>query len=134
MQDMVLVLNFDDNASRALARKLRSERIMCRLVPGDTPLEDIQAQEPLGLLLAGGATGRSPSGMDARLPGCGLPILALGDAARLMKVEPEIALNGAVNRFIARFERAEAEILTNHEEIESLEANVLRKYWNSVKL
>ena len=92
MQDMVLVLNFDDNASRALARKLRSERIMCRLVPGDTALEDIQAQEPLGLLLAGGATGRSPSGMDARLPSCGLPILALGDAAGMLLA----ALGGAV--------------------------------------
>ena len=64
----------------------------------------------------------------------GEALLALVDAARLMKVDPEIALNGAVNRFIARFEQAEAEILTNHEEIESLEANVLRKYWNSVKL
>ena len=30
MRDMVLVLNFDDSAARAVTRKLRSERIFCK--------------------------------------------------------------------------------------------------------
>ena len=41
MRDMVLVLNFDDTASRAVTRKLRSERVLCRIVPGNTSLEEI---------------------------------------------------------------------------------------------
>ena len=84
MRDMVLVLNFDDAASRAVTRKLRSERVLCKIVPGQTSLEEVQAQEPLGLLLAGGAEGRNPSGLDERILQSGMPVLALGDAAGLM--------------------------------------------------
>ncbi|MBR3107297.1 MAG: hypothetical protein IKH30_08955 [Clostridia bacterium] len=84
MRDMVLVLNFDDFAARAVTRKLRSERIFCKIVPGNIPLEAIQAQEPLGLLLAGGVTGRTPSGLDGRISSAGIPILALGDTAGLL--------------------------------------------------
>ena len=44
MRDMVLVLNFDDAASRIVTRKLRSERIFCKIVPGDIRLEKIREQ------------------------------------------------------------------------------------------
>ena len=81
MRDMVLVLNYNDSASRAVTRKLRSERVFCKIVPGDISLEEIQAQEPLGLLLAGGVSGRTPAGLDGRVASCGIPVLALGDAA-----------------------------------------------------
>ena len=84
MRDLVLVLNFDDAASRAVARKLRSERVFCRIIAGQTPLSDIQSQDPLGLVLAGGVTGRFPQGMDPAIASCGLPLLALGDAAPLL--------------------------------------------------
>ena len=84
MRDMVLVLNFDDTASRAVTRKLRSERVMCKIVPGSTPLEEIQSMEPLGLILAGGSAGRNPGGLDDRILKMGAPVLALGDAAGLM--------------------------------------------------
>ncbi len=84
MRDMLLVLNFDDDASRAVTRKLRSERIFCKIVPGSISLEEIQAQEPLGLVLAGGTAGRDPDGLDKRLPASDMPVLALGDAAGLL--------------------------------------------------
>ena len=81
MRDMVLVLNFDDAASRCVTRKLRSERVFCKIVSGDIRLEEIREQAPLGLLLCGGVTGEAPSGLDERVLGMDLPILALGDAA-----------------------------------------------------
>ena len=84
MRDMVLVLNYDDFASRAVTRKLRSEHIFCKIVPGTISLEDIQSQEPLGLLLAGGIVGQTPSGLDVRIPSAGIPMLALGDAAGML--------------------------------------------------
>jgi GMP synthase-like glutamine amidotransferase len=84
MRDMVLVLNFDDDASRAVTRKLRSERILARILRCDTALEDIQAQEPLGLILAGGSNGQNHTGLDERILQSGIPTLALGDAAGLM--------------------------------------------------
>lgn len=81
MRDMLLVLNFDGDASRALTRKLRSEKVMCRIVPGNISLEEIQLLEPLGLVLAGGLAGDTPAGLDERLSRANIPILALGSAA-----------------------------------------------------
>lgn len=84
MRDMLLVLNFDSDASRAVTRKLRSEKVFCKIVPGNISLEEIQRQEPLGLLLAGGVSGQTPFGLDSRIPQADIPVLALGDAAGLL--------------------------------------------------
>ena len=84
MRDMVLVLNFDDTSSRAVTRKLRSERVLCKIVPGNTSLEEVLSQEPMGILLAGAETGALPEGLDERLLKAGLPVLALGDASALL--------------------------------------------------
>ncbi len=84
MRDMVLVLNFSDTASRAAARKLRAERICCKIVQGCTKLDEILEQAPLGVLLAGGVTGNIPTGLDGQLLSAGIPVLALGDAAAML--------------------------------------------------
>ena len=101
MRDMLLVLNFNDDASRAVTRKLRSERVFCKIVPGTISLEEIQSQEPLGLLLAGGVSGQTPAGLDSRIPASDIPVLALGDAAGLLLsllggTAGDIAFQGAV--------------------------------------
>ena len=64
----------------------------------------------------------------------GEALLALADVARLLKVDPEIALNGAVNRFIRRFESVEDEIIKKGGNIEALSEKTLREYWDLVKL
>lgn len=84
MRDMLLVLNFDDASSRMIVRKLRSERVMCKIVSGDSALEEVQAQDPMGLVLAGGVTGEVPTGLDARLLQTGMPVLALGDTTAML--------------------------------------------------
>ena len=61
-------------------------------------------------------------------------MMALAELARLGKVDPEIALNGAVGRFIDRFESVEQEIIQNGTPAENLAEVTLRNYWNSVKL
>lgn len=81
MQDMLLVLNFDSRYASALAMKLRAERIDCRIVPGDTPVETVMAQGAMGLVLAGGVTGEPPAQLDGRLLSGGIPVLGMGDAA-----------------------------------------------------
>lgn len=83
MRDMLLVLNFDNAASRTITRKLRSERIMCKIVPGDISLDEVESQSPLGLVLAGSK--QLPDCQpDGRLFVCGLPILAVGAASGLL--------------------------------------------------
>ena len=98
MRDMVLVLNFNDISSRAVTRKLRSERVFCKIVPGDTSLEDVLAQQPMGLLLAGAEEGALPQGLDERLLNAGLPVLALGDGAALLLQ----AMGGSVGECLYR--------------------------------
>lgn len=82
MRDMVLVLGFDETAARAIARKLRGERIYCKIVPGSITAAQVKEEAPLGLILAGSAAGseRLP-GFDPELLLLGTPVLALGDAA-----------------------------------------------------
>ncbi|MBE5786173.1 MAG: hypothetical protein E7324_01380 [Clostridiales bacterium] len=84
MRDMVLVLNFNDIASRAVTRKLRSERVLCKIVPGDSTLEEIRDQDPMGIVLVSGEGEQLPQGLDFRLVFSGMPILALGDMASLL--------------------------------------------------
>lgn len=84
MRDMVLVLNLDNVSSRAVARKLRSEGFFCKILPGNSTLEEIQAQSPLGLILSGGEEGIKPEGLDERVLRAQYPVLALGDAAALL--------------------------------------------------
>ena len=60
-------------------------------------------------------------------------LMALAELARLAHVDPEIALNDAVNRFIDRFEAVERRISMNDDD-NALNEATLRKYWNSVKL
>ena len=84
MRDMVLILNFDDAGSRAVARALRAERVYCKIVPYNIAREEVEAQEPLGLILSGGVSGSIPSVIDPRLLDGAWPVLAIGDAASLL--------------------------------------------------
>lgn len=82
MRDMVVLVELNGACCRSMARKLRAEHIYCKILPATATADDILAQEPLGILLAGG-----DSGEPAVFPeGCGwtktgLPLLAMGDAA-----------------------------------------------------
>ena len=83
-RDMVLILNFDDACTRAIARGLRAEHVYCKIVPGNIALEEVRAQQPLGVILSGGVAGGVPGGMDMGLLQEGYPLLAMGDTAAML--------------------------------------------------
>ena len=121
MRDMVLVLNFDDASSRAITRKLRSERILCKILPGDASLEEIKEQSPMGLLLAGGVKGETPVDLDGRLLESGIPLLALGDAAALVLTALGGAAGGpALQNAVARLEYQACPLLSGLEDGERM--------------
>ena len=65
----------------------------------------------------------------------GEALFHLADAARMMDIDPEMALNQAINRFIERFERLETLIQSEGKAMDDVSPEVLRTlYWNSVKL
>lgn len=64
----------------------------------------------------------------------GEAMLKLVAAARAADVDPEIALNAASDRMIARFEKIEEEVNRKNVSLDDLPENELRKYWDLVKL
>lgn len=80
MRDMLLILSYDDLSARIAARKLRAERISCRIVPWNIDAERLQEEAPSGILLCASADTRNAEIMPAILDFDG-PVLALGTAA-----------------------------------------------------
>lgn len=82
MQDFVTLINLDDSVCHALARRLRSESIYCRILPQTVSADDLLRTQTRGIILAMPSTGRAaelPLMMDYLQTG--LPMLCLGDAA-----------------------------------------------------
>ena len=77
------------------------------------------------------ASSRRSSDAEAAL---GEALFDLAGLSRLLNTDPEIALGGAINRFIDRFEAAEGEITGSGTNIEQLDSQTLRHYWELVKL
>lgn len=82
MRDVVLVLDFDHDISRTVARMLRAERIHCRILPGNTDIADVLASDPRGIILAGKNCVRTT--FDTALMENSIPVLALGGTACFM--------------------------------------------------
>lgn len=79
MQDVILILNYDNKQAMIIATALRAEGIRCRVVPGDTTAAEVEAAAPRGVILTGGAP---LCAFDSRLLCSALPMLALGGSAR----------------------------------------------------
>ncbi|MHB8791946.1 MAG: glutamine-hydrolyzing GMP synthase [Thermoleophilia bacterium] len=52
--ETVLVLDFGAQYSQLIARRVRECRVYSEMIPYDTPVEQIKAREPKGLILSGG--------------------------------------------------------------------------------
>ena len=116
------------SVTRALPALLRAAKVLGR--SADAGLNDAHAGEA-ARRCADLLEAPLNEGAEARL---GDALLALAGLARLLHVDPEIALNGAVDRFIERFGFVEREINEKGLKFEDLDAETLRKYWEMVKL
>ena len=80
MRDLLLILDYDRAVSRMAVRKLRSERICCRIVPWDIDGETLLQDDPSGLVLCA-ATDTQDIPIPAHVLNYPGPVLALGAAA-----------------------------------------------------
>lgn len=64
----------------------------------------------------------------------GALLMDVAGLARLMDLDPEIALNGAIKRFVEKFSALEQKTLEKGQRIEEMDAESLREYWDLVKL
>lgn len=113
------------DVTRALPATLRSAKVLRRAAEVGIGSESVAEA-------ISDCRERLRDGMDEAALGNAL--IALCNAARLCGVDPELALNGAADRFVDRFGRAEAQMLENGGRFEDLSPQRLREYWDSVKL
>ncbi|MDQ3926839.1 MAG: GMP synthase (glutamine-hydrolyzing), partial [Actinomycetota bacterium] len=51
---MIVVLDFGGQYAQLIARRVREARVYSELIPYDTPVEEILARKPEGIILSGG--------------------------------------------------------------------------------
>jgi GMP synthase (glutamine-hydrolysing) len=77
---LILVLDFGGQYSQLIARRVRECRVFSELIPYDTPVEEIMAKEPEGIILSGGPNsvyGESAPRVDDRLFDLESPMLGI---------------------------------------------------------
>jgi len=75
---VILVLDFGGQYAQLIARRVRECRVYSELIPYDTPVEEILAREPEGIILSGGPNsvyGEGAPRVDNRLFELGTPAL-----------------------------------------------------------
>ncbi|HEX2267159.1 MAG TPA: glutamine-hydrolyzing GMP synthase, partial [Actinomycetota bacterium] len=76
----VLVLDFGAQYAQLIARRVRECHVYSEIVPFDTPISDIEARRPAGLILSGGPASVYEPGapsVDAGLFQLGVPVLGI---------------------------------------------------------
>jgi GMP synthase (glutamine-hydrolysing) len=92
---LILVLDFGGQYSQLIARRVREARVFSEMIPYDTPLEEIRAREPEGIILSGGPCSVYEEGaprVDPALFDLDVPMLGICYGMQLMA----LALGGKV--------------------------------------
>ncbi len=72
--EFVIVLDFGAQYSQLIARRIRECKVYCELMPFDTPVEELAALKPSGIVFSGGPA----SVYEAEAPQCDVRIFQLG--------------------------------------------------------
>ncbi len=83
----VLVVDFGGQYSQLIARRVRECRVYSELVPHDTPVDEIRAAAPAGLIFSGGPRSVNEPGaptVDPEILSLGVPVLGICYGLQLM--------------------------------------------------
>ena len=83
MNDMILILNYSEEFSLEVARRLRAEGVYGRIISGMTTAAQVKELAPKGVILCGAAS-NAPGVFDAGILDLGIPVLALGHASHML--------------------------------------------------
>ncbi len=96
-REMVVVLDFGGQYSQLIARRIRELHVFCEMFPYTTPLEQIKAKKPRGIVFSGGPSSvhqeKAPM-VDPAIYTLGIPILGICYGMQLMTKQ----LGGTVTR------------------------------------
>ena len=83
----VLVVDFGGQYSQLIARRVRECRVYSELIPYDTPVEEIKAAAPAGIIFSGGPRSVNEPGaptVDPEILSLGVPVLGICYGLQLM--------------------------------------------------
>ncbi|HOV79011.1 MAG TPA: glutamine-hydrolyzing GMP synthase [Bacillota bacterium] len=96
-QELVIVLDFGGQYSHLIARRIRELKVFCEMLPYSTPLAELTAKKPKGIVFSGGPSSvyqdNAPS-CDPAVYEAGIPILGICYGMQLMAKQ----LGGRVSR------------------------------------
>lgn len=87
VRDWIAVIDFGARYSHVIARRVRECRVYCELWPHTTPLHELLARRPKGIILAGGPPSIYSEGAPSYEPAvysCGVPVLGICYGMQLM--------------------------------------------------
>jgi GMP synthase (glutamine-hydrolysing) len=96
-QELVLVLDFGGQYNQLIARRVREAHVYSEMISYKTPLADIIARKPKGIIFSGGPASVNEPGapvIDAGIYDLGIPILGICYGMQLMSVQ----LGGTVEK------------------------------------
>ena len=100
-REMVIVLDFGGQYSQLIARRIRELKVFCEMLPYTTPLDQIAAKKPRGIIFSGGPSSVYQENAPAVDPGIydlRVPILGICYGMQLMARQ----LGGEVSRAVQR--------------------------------
>ena len=115
--------------TRALPAMLRAVKILKRTA--EVGLCDIHVMDPICRCIERLKTLAAANDNETVM---GEVLMDLASVSRILGIDPEIALNAAINRFIERFENVECGIQQNGAGFQQMDKEILREYWDLVKL
>lgn len=83
MNDMILILNYSDEFSMEIARRLRAEQIYSQILPAGTTAAQMRELDARGVILSGEAL-RKSAALDGEITELGIPVLAIGHTAHML--------------------------------------------------
>ncbi len=106
-RELIIVLDFGGQYSHLIARRIRELKVFCEMLPFSTPVEEIKARQPKGIVFSGGPS----SVYQENVPVCdpaiydqGIPILGICYGMQLMAHQLGGDVSGASHREYGRTE------------------------------
>jgi GMP synthase (glutamine-hydrolysing) len=86
-EENVVVLDFGAQYTQLIARRIRECKVYCEILPSDTPLEQVLARKPIGIVFSGGPSSCYEPGapqVDPAIYDSGIPVLGICYGMQLM--------------------------------------------------
>jgi GMP synthase (glutamine-hydrolysing) len=110
-REMVIVLDFGGQYSHLIARRIRELKVFCEMLPYTTPVEELKAKNPKGIVFSGGPSSvyqENAPACDPALYELCIPVLGICYGMQLMAQQ----LGGVVSRASHReYGKAELKLL-----------------------